>query len=268
MPEAAQRVLSACVFVPGVLALLWLGDWALFALVAAIIGRGTWEFYHMAAAAGHRPLGLVGSLLALGLSAHIFAFGAAGLELAIAVSIIIVLSTALFRGTQGYVANALITLGGVLYIGFLGSAPLLLEQRLAAAGQSGGWVLMLVLGSLWLTDAAAYLGGRALGRHKLAPTISPGKTIEGFVAGLAGGLPLLALNHLVPLFSWEQLAGLLLLLGLGGQLGDLIESAIKRDLGLKDAPPLIPGHGGVLDRFDSYFFAFPLAYAYVEWVVL
>ena len=86
MPEAAQRVLSACVFVPGVLALLWLGDWALFALTAAIIGRGTWEFYHMAAAAGHRPLGLVGSLLALGLSAHIFAFGAAGLELAIAVT--------------------------------------------------------------------------------------------------------------------------------------------------------------------------------------
>ncbi len=255
-----RRSLSACVFVPAVLAALWAGGWALFSLVVLVVGRGTWELLHMASRAGHRPAVAAGVALALAWCLYLQVRGAdAGLVLLLMAAVVVALGAALRRGVEGFLANALITLGGLLYVAVLGAAPLLLAPRL---GDEAGWMMVALFACIWLTDTAAYLGGRRWGRRRLAPTISPGKTVAGFVCGLAGGLVPLLLWPQLPTWSLPELAGLFLLVSLGGQAGDVVESAIKRDLGVKDAPVLIPGHGGMLDRFDSYLFAFPLAYVY------
>lgn len=261
----AIRTLSACALVPIVLLLVEGGGWFLLGLVLFIVGRGNWEFYYLARQAGWQPAWQVGLLLALGLAGYLYAAGPAHLDLGVLIAVLITSIAALVYGTQNYTANALLTLGGVLYLGLLGSAPLLIAR---AAGpehrQEVGHLLAILFLSIWVTDSAAYLCGRRWGRKKLAPAISPGKTVVGFVAGLLGGLSPLGLSNFLPSFTLVNLAGLLLLVSIGGQLGDLVESAIKRDLGVKDAPVLIPGHGGVLDRFDSYLFAFPLAYLYIQ----
>ena len=133
------------------------------------------------------------------------------------------------------------------------------QQAGLSAAQADAALTAFVAG---VTDAVASGGGRLLGRRRLAPTISPGKTIAGFVSGLVGGLLPMVLYSQLPGWSFVELAGLFFLVAASSQLGDLVESAIKRDLGVKDAPALIPGHGGLLDRFDSYFFAFPVAFIY------
>lgn len=265
MPDLALRCASICVFVPGVLFLVWAGDWTLFLLVLLIAGRGSWEFYLLAAKGGHRPARYVGLALTLGTCAWLYFAGPEDLLLVPVAVALVCFAVSLRQGTEGFAGNALFTLGGTIYSGLLGSAPLLIvraagpEQRTEAAH-----LLMALFFCIWLTDSAAYICGRLWGRRKLAPAISPAKTLVGFVAGVGGGLIPLAFYQFLPLFGMVQLAGLLLLTSVGGQIGDLVESAIKRDIGVKDTAPLIPGHGGVMDRFDSYFFAFPLAYLYIE----
>ena len=258
----ALRVLSAGVFVPAILALDWIGGLALLGLVLAIVGRGSWEFYQLAQGAGHRPLASLGTALALGLSLYLYLMGPAHLDLVLAAGLILCLLVALRYGVEGYSGRVWWTLGGVLYTGLLGSAPLLITRQVGP--EQAGWLLIALFGCIWLTDSAAYFCGRFWGRRKLAPTISPGKTVAGFIGGTVGGLVPLVLSPCIPFLGLGQLAGLLVLASLGGQGGDLVESALKRDLGVKDAPTLIPGHGGVLDRFDSYLFSFPIAYIYLQ----
>jgi phosphatidate cytidylyltransferase len=121
--------------------------------------------------------------------------------------------------------------------------------------------ILVLMGTIWAGDAAAYYGGRAFGRHKLAPSISPNKTVEGSIAGLAGSIlagVLLGswlLQRQIPFLILASLAA-----AIAGQLGDLAESALKRSSGVKDSSSLLPGHGGMLDRLDSLLFAAPVFY--------
>lgn len=257
--DLLRRTLSACVFVPAILGLCWLGGWYLFALVTAVVARGAWEFYQLAGEAGHCPARWPGVLLAVACCFCVQFSGMAALALFLLFAIPAGLVSVLGRGVEDYLANALLTVGGIAYIGVLGSTPLLL----ADIAPGGTALVLLVFVGIWLTDAAAYLGGSLWGRRKLVPSISPAKTVAGLVAGLVGGLVPVVGYRLVDGLSWPLLLGLLLVASAGGQVGDLVESAYKRNVGVKDAPVLIPGHGGILDRFDSYFFAFPLAYLYI-----
>ena len=268
-----QRVLSAVVFVPGVLLLVEVGEWTLYALVVVVVGRCAWEFYRILEQAGYRPLILPGSILAMGVCTHFrrleqgqLTNDALVLQL-MAVVLILLAWTLRHGGVERFAANAFLTLGGVLFFGLLGSAPLLLVQA-AGPGAEGRHLVAVLFICIWLADSAAYFSGRQWGETKLAPTISPNKTRVGLVGGIVGSLVPMGLISLLPSFSPLALMGLLLIAGIGGQIGDLVESAIKRDVGVKDAPALIPGHGGLLDRFDSYFFAFPLAYLYVDMLAI
>ncbi|HIG18266.1 MAG TPA: hypothetical protein EYQ31_13845 [Candidatus Handelsmanbacteria bacterium] len=253
------RVLSASIFVPLVLGLSYAGGWALFGLVLAIVIRGSWELLYLARQAGHKPSSM-GMILAMGTCTYLQLHGAdEGFVLLLSGSALLALAVALRHGVEGYMSNALLTFACVGYVGLLGSSPLLLAPRL---GELAPTMLAAIFGSIWLTDAAAYGGGRLWGCRRLAPTISPGKTVAGFCCGLVGGLVPVCLFPYLPGWTVLELLGLFLLISLFGQLGDLVESAIKRDMGVKDAPALIPGHGGLLDRFDSYFFAFPVALTY------
>jgi len=259
-----QRVLAAIAFVPVVLLLVEGASWGLFLLVVVVAMRCWWEYHHILAEAGYRTIRLLGSLLVLGLCSYFWRQGASGdLAALLMVAISLVVVWALCQGPEHYAANAFLTLGGVLFFGVLGSAPLLLFQA-AGRGEEAHHLVAVLFLAIWLTDSGAYFSGRFWGRAKLVPTISPNKTRVGCIGGVVGSALPLPLGFLLPSFSAMSLLGLLLVAGIGAQVGDLVESAFKRDMGIKDAPMLIPGHGGLLDRFDSYFLAFPLAYLYVD----
>ena len=263
--EWPRRVASACVFAPLVAGLLWMGGWYRFCLVALIVFRGNWEWFRLAERAGYRPVASVGAVLAVAWCIQVEVFGLEHGVLFAMCAVAVALIATLRRGVERFSSNAFITLGGFLYVGLLGSAPLLIaaDDRLGLGSDTAA-LLVVVLLSIWLTDTAAYVCGTLWGRAKLAPVISPGKSRVGFVCGIAGGLVPVLLHDWVPSLAGGELLLMLFLVSIASQLGDLVESAIKRDFGVKDAPVLIPGHGGVLDRFDSYFLAYPAAYLYLN----
>jgi len=152
---------------------------------------------------------------------------------------------------------------------FLGTGMASPEQ-LVLINQWGGWTIIGVFASIWLCDTAAYFGGLAFGRHRLFERVSPKKSWEGAVFGFVfsvvamvavkeAALEYLTLTHAIVLG---------MLVGVFGQIGDLVESRLKRDAGVKDSSALIPGHGGVYDRFDSLVYVAPIVYLYIDFVVL
>lgn len=131
---------------------------------------------------------------------------------------------------------------------------------------AGPKLLTAFLAIVMLTDTGAYYTGRTLGKHKLSPKVSPGKTVEGSIGGLAAGIAAGGLSHLIFFRELPLVHGLILggLVSIVGQLGDLAESMLKRGASVKDASHLLPGHGGMLDRLDSILFAAPLIYYYAR----
>lgn len=169
-------------------------------------------------------------------------------------------SGALYIGLPVFAAVALRTLPEQTQSPTWNSFTATLSLAGSAAPRGLAWSLLVVLAT-WVGDSAAYLTGRALGRHKLAPRISPGKTVEGAIGGLVGsmlmGSLVVAASGLAP---WWLGAIVGATIGVVGQIGDLSESLLKRQAGVKDSGSLIPGHGGMLDRIDALLFAFPIAY--------
>jgi phosphatidate cytidylyltransferase len=158
------------------------------------------------------------------------------------------------------------TLAGILYIGWLLSHLVALRDL-----ESGRNWVFLVLFVTWVSDTTAFLVGRRFGRHKLAPTVSPGKTWEGTIGGICGGIAVSILFFTptpfqLPLNSAGQAILLGALTSILGQVGDLLESLFKRELGIKDSGKLMPGHGGILDRIDSLILASIVVYYCAIWV--
>jgi phosphatidate cytidylyltransferase len=166
------------------------------------------------------------------------------------------------------IANSAATLLGVFYVGWLGTHIVLLRELPWALGEPyarGAAYAMLPFVMVWCCDTAAYGVGKAFGRRQLMPDVSPKKTAEGAWAGLLAsiGAAFLARATFARFLTAGDAALLGFLVGVFGQLGDLVESLLKRDLEAKDTSQLIPGHGGVLDRFDSLFFAAPIVYYFI-----
>jgi phosphatidate cytidylyltransferase len=152
-----------------------------------------------------------------------------------------------------------------VYVGALLASTIGLRE--GPDGQS--WFLLVLL-STWACDILAYFVGRTFGRHKLAPTVSPGKSIEGLVGGIVGAVGVAAIGALLLPQPPLRIVGLGVVVAIGAVLGDLAESAVKRQLGAKDFGHILPGHGGILDRVDSLLFASLLGYAYIsltDWVM-
>jgi phosphatidate cytidylyltransferase len=272
----AQRIGFAAVAIPLALGTVWLGGWLLAGLVALVAALGTRELYGLFRQTGGRPIeGLgVAAAIALPLMTHRLLIGDARIEAAwpygAAGWLLAVLTAALAaRSPAERPLDAVgVTVFGVCYAAALPS--FLLDIRHAAHPErswAGTWLVMYPLVVTWVGDTAAMFGGRTFGGSKLAPVVSPGKTRSGAVAGVLGSL-LVA----VPFAFWvfpsvgvaAPLGALLLiaaLLSIIGQVGDLAESLFKRQAGVKDSSHLIPGHGGVLDRFDSLYFVVPAAAA-------
>ncbi|MDH5235783.1 MAG: phosphatidate cytidylyltransferase, partial [Gemmatimonadota bacterium] len=243
--------------------------------VAAALGA--WEYNRLAAAAGARPLMAVGVVLAavVPLLLHAARLGLWVPPLPIVALIVPALLTAALwiRGVEGKpIASVATTLFGVFYTGgMLSFAYALRYHRFAVGELAGALLLLLPLVLTWANDVGAYFVGRALGKRKLMPSISPGKTVAGAVGGLA--LTIVA-AWVYARFALQPRAGLgltavaILLLGtivsVAAQVGDLVESMLKREAGVKDSSALIPGHGGVLDRTDSLLFTIPVTYVLLD----
>jgi len=155
---------------------------------------------------------------------------------------------------------------GVAYIGFL--YPFIYHLHYIMPPKGGDWLLFL-FGTIWLSDTIAMWVGKSMGHRKFAPHISPGKTVEGFLGGLFGGL---IVGMILGFWRLSDIIMVLLLftgviISFVGQLGDLVESIWKRSLGIKDSSGIIPGHGGILDRFDSLLFAAPALYLILKYLI-
>ena len=280
MSELGRRVLVAVVGIPVALAIVWLGDAALAALLGIIAAVGGWEYFRIARVAGSTPLAGLGISLAaaLPLVVHAHRLGYASghrspVSLLIALGVVAVLaifSVAIWtRGVAGRPLDAAaVTVFGVIYAGGTLSYGYLLRHHDYAVGPAAGTaLLMLPVLLTWAQDTGAYAVGRTIGRHKLIPSISPGKTVEGAVGGVI--ITVLAC-WLYVRFALTPYAHLALrprdvvLFGVAisvtAQVGDLAESLIKREAGVKDSSRIIPGHGGILDRFDSLLFVLPVAW--------
>lgn len=251
MSNFVSRVLVTVVGVPIVLWLVYLGGWWLFGLAALAALLALHELYVMARSL--RPLVLAGYAGAL---ATLLGAQLGGAEWMVGGFMLTLLLAFLLYGIaetrQPATVTASVTVLGVAWIA-LGLAHLLLLRDLP---EHGRLLIFTVLLAVFADDTAAYLVGRLVGRHKLAPSLSPGKTWEGFVAGTAAAI-LVAFFALYDqdFLSIPESIGLGAAIALAGAAGDLFESAVKRDLQVKDSGRLLGGHGGMLDRIDSLLFA-------------
>ena len=282
MSELARRVASAVVAVPVTLACVWFGDAPLATLLAAVAAVGAWEFYRMAdAATGARALSRIGIVLAalVPLVVHASANGLGQPPLTVAVLVVLaLLAIAVWRrGVDGQpIAAVATTLLGVVYAGVpLGYGYALRTHDYVVGRGAGTALVMLPLLCTWASDIGAYAAGRTIGGRKLIPSVSPGKTVSGAVGALIASGALAAVYApyvLRPIANLGFAPGRALLFGLlvsvAAQIGDLVESLLKRDAGVKDSSQLIPGHGGVLDRVDSLLFVLPMSYLVLGWLLL
>lgn len=264
-----KRILSAAVLLPAFLLLVQFGT-ALhfFLLVVLAILVGLYEFYGMAKAGGWHPLTSLGMGCGLVLSGIEFiGVPAPWLVSTVAGVIVLLLIGLLVGGTdqKEAVSRGAITLFGILYVVGLLSVPALLRDMVL--GRT--YILYLVLVT-WAGDTGAFYVGSTMGKRLLCPSVSPRKTVEGSVGGLACSV---LASGLAKFWFWEELGAVESVvmgcgLGIMGQVGDLCESMLKRGFGVKDTGALIPGHGGLLDRVDSLLFAGPVLYvaALAGWV--
>ena len=266
LSNLSQRILVGLVAGPLVLWLLWMGGLWRAGLFTFVVGGGLWEYLRIVRGrhpeAGRDPETVLPTLAAglawIGASGP-FARFSGSRDLAIVLSVVWILMHGFRRLPRDevfpWITKAVV---GLLYFGVWGSSLFSLCQ-----GQGGGWGaltgLLFALGACWIGDTAAYATGRAFGRHKLCPQLSPGKTVEGAAGAILATAAFGA--WIVPTYLGAELwMGVVLgaLLGGAAILGDLAESVLKRWGGVKDSSHLLPGHGGILDRTDSLLLAAPL----------
>ncbi|HEY4190923.1 MAG TPA: phosphatidate cytidylyltransferase [Candidatus Limnocylindrales bacterium] len=266
------RALSALVLVPVLLVALLLGMWAITLVVALVAALAGIEVFRLLRGAGYPSLALFGTAIAVALvlQAGFLPDGQKGLVLVAVGAVLAGVGSMLRPDPRDGLVAWIATVFGAVYVGLLAfilhvasmAPPVADSAPLAAMGAERGWILLLVLG-VWSYDTGAYLVGRQVGRHKFMTHISPSKSIEGLVGGLVACTVVVAL--MLAGLGQAAIGAIVLgpLLGLVAQAGDLAESMLKRAAGAKDSGTLIPGHGGILDRVDSFLFAAPLVALYV-----
>ena len=269
----AKRVLVVIVLLPIGLALIYLGGWAYTGLIALILGLAAWEYVRLFRSGGYQPAMflIVAVSVLMPLARGWKAFSLDGLILGCFILISMAYHVFAYeRGRDQAATDFAITIAGGVYLGFVGSYLVSLRNL-----PEGLWWVLLALPSVWLADSGAYFIGRSFGRHKMSKRVSPKKSWEGYFGGILVGIIGTALLAML----WQYLAGrwptqlgsaslitpmngaiLGLILSLLTVFGDLGESMIKRQVGVKDSGSLLPGHGGVFDRIDSWLWTGIISY--------
>lgn len=258
-----QRVISALLGIPLILAAVWHGGVLLAILLSLLIVLAQFELNRILSRSEIKVTVLVNVICALAFLGTAF-WDIKDLSLVFGVVTVIYLGSLVFKFPTCSFADVAANLLGVLYTGWFFS--MLYQIR---SLPDGIYYLSLLFFCNWASDTFAYFVGMNFGKTKLAPEVSPKKSVEGSAGGIVGAiLTAMAFKQLLPQADLGMLALLGLLISLLGQLGDLVESVLKRQAGLKDSGNLIPGHGGVLDRFDSVLLTAPLVYHYVTLLIL
>ena len=271
-PMLGKRLLVAIVLLPVGMAAILAGGWYLTALVAAFMGLAAWEYVSLFHAGGLKPAGVlvVAGTLLIVIGRKLNGFESAPWI----ISLLILLSmtwhlVAYERGRDQAGTDFAVTLGGMLYIGWFGAYFLSVRDL-----PDGKWWILMVLPAVWFADTGAYFIGKRFGRHLLSPRLSPKKTWEGYIGGIFTGIILTAIFA----YLWRLGAGpdsgitvvrgavMGLVMGIFPTLGDLGESMIKRQMGVKDSGNLLPGHGGAFDRIDSWLWAVVIGYYMILWL--
>lgn len=183
---------------------------------------------------------------------------------------LILSASELFRNEKSPISNIGSVLFAVIYIGFFSSAVIGIREIYPYVGnlyERGGYIIISIFATIWICDSAAFFGGTALGKHKLFPRVSPKKSWEGAIFGFIFAIGTMILAKLIVLefFSWNTVIAIGIIIGIFGQIGDLFESLLKRSVDIKDSSNLIPGHGGIFDRFDSLLFTAPIIFLYLTY---
>ncbi|MBQ5701345.1 MAG: phosphatidate cytidylyltransferase [Alistipes sp.] len=276
LKNLAIRTASGAVLAAVLFGATLLSPWGYMALLGVIVAVGVWEFYKLANGCGYSPQRVMG----LALSLTLFAFGAAVFcsiviarssvaETIIFAAILYALVAVpsvfvceLFRNKEHSIANVATTLAGVFYVALPTTLMLAIPQMVSDADWNP-WCAICYILTIWANDSFAYLVGVGIGRHRMCERISPKKSWEGFVGGVVAAVGFAALwGHLLGhnVLVW---AGLGAIIAVTGVAGDFVESLFKRTAGVKDSGAILPGHGGMLDRFDALFISAPYAVLYL-----
>lgn len=284
------RIAVSVILIPLILLLILKGEFSLFLAVEFIIAVGMFEFYRMVESKGikiYRKMGMIAGILiplTYYIAQHSVYYRNEKFSYMIFTIVVIIFITR--QVISGKISEALTSIAytffGVIYVSFLLSHIIFMKDinyttylapgEMTTLFDGRYWILTCFL-MVWASDSAAYFVGMAIGKHKLAPKISPKKSIEGAVAGLLAPIAVMFWVRYY-LFFQDSNIGVIhviiigLIAGIFGQIGDLGESLFKREFEIKDSGKILLGHGGILDRFDSMIFVLPLVYYYLKFMVI
>ncbi len=264
--ENFKRVIVSLIGVPLILVASYLGGYYFFAFVSIISLLSFHEFSLLVKQKGANTNLFFGGLIIFVFLLNQFLKLIDPFALIVSSSLLL-LTIELFRNNGSAILNLGSTFLGIFYIGIFSASLISLREFFPAGDDfnlSGAYLIISIFASIWLGDSAAYYGGINFGRHKLFPRVSPKKTWEGAIFGFAFSVATIILAKVIVLnfLSWIDVFAIGIIIGTIGQIGDLVESMLKRDSSTKDSSALIPGHGGFFDRFDSLFFSAPAIWIY------
>ncbi len=270
LSNTAIRIIVSVIAIPALLLMAYFGKVYFLSFVLIVTGISFYEFAVMAkkknANVNVYP-GLI-TIIILILNQYIIFFSQYHFLIIV---FLILLIIELFRNYDSAILNLGSTLLGIFYFGLFGSSLLGIRELYPDSTGfyiNGGYLIISVFAAIWICDSAAFFGGTALGKHKLLPRVSPKKSWEGAVFGFVFAiLTMIAAKYLVLDFlTLKDVIIIGFIIGTFGQIGDLVESLMKRDAAVKDSSNLIPGHGGIFDRFDSLLFSSPIIYLYLTYL--
>ncbi len=280
MSELTRRIIFAVIAAPASIGVVYFGDWALAIVLSVLAALGAGELMRMARETGalpFEPAGIaIAALLPIALHAQRLGVYTFSLTAVVATSLVLFASSIWLRGPTGRpLSSVAITAFAILYAGLIAYVYALRYHPYAIGAGAGTALVFLPIFLTWATDVGAYVIGRAIGKTRLMPSVSPGKTVAGAVGGLALSVVMCLLYVRFILMPYAQLGltiqGAVLfaiVVSVAAQTGDLAESLLKREAGVKDSSRIIPGHGGVLDRLDSLLFVLPAAYLMLSRLLL
>ncbi len=268
MSNGFLRVLVSIIAIPVILAMSYYGGYYFLFLVLAISLISYYEFISLVRNKNmYANLGMGLLIIFFFIINSYLQFYDGYISILVLTAVLCIVE--LFRNKSSALMNLGASVVGVYYIGLFSSTLISIREwyvHSEASYLNGGYLIISIFVTIWICDSAAYYIGTAFGKHKLFPRVSPKKSWEGAIAGFVFAILAMIAAKLIVLdfLSWQSIIGIGIIVGILGQIGDLIESLFKRDAGVKDSSGLIPGHGGIFDRFDSLIFSAPFILTILE----
>ncbi len=265
--NTTTRIIVSIIAIPLIIAAFYYGKIPFLVFTLGIALISFWEFTELVKKKGIHPNFYFGLFSVAVIITNTY-FDFTDFKIIIIGISILVLLTELFRNKSSAIMNSGATFLGIIYLGLFSSSVLSIREFFNSSEMlysEGGYLIISIIVAIWVCDSAAFFLGTAFGKHKLFPRVSPNKSWEGAIAGFVFAIfTMIAAKAIVlDVISLTDAIVIGIIVGTIGQLGDLVESLIKRDAGVKDSSNIIPGHGGVFDRFDSLLFAAPSVYLYM-----